>query len=160
MAMLDVYIVPTFTDHQGKKLTRKYLLDTQLTDDGSDMAAVLADVTATIVLLEVLTGAAVGPVMIEIDSGDSAIASGAFTDWRDYAFIRINDPLENGSNNLTVPMIDKTLYDYGPDGLYTGSVFLTALDLFLAKLAHPDDHSTIVRGAVQERKKKGGLSPI
>jgi hypothetical protein len=111
----DVYAKVQFNDAGNYPVERRFLLATQMQDDGSNMAAILTQLTALIAAIQAICWDNLEPATLEIVIPQGGAAANAAANNDTEAFCRYVDDVTGKVAHLSIPAWDDALFDKLPN---------------------------------------------
>ncbi len=125
----DVFAKIQFNDAGNFPNEKRYLLATQMADDGSNMAAILAQATSLVANIQALTWDNIEPLTLEIVIPQGGAAANVAANNDVEAFHRMTDDVTGEIAHFIVPAWDDAVYDKLPNNAMSSAYNLEADDI-------------------------------
>jgi hypothetical protein len=151
----DVFMKVQYNDAGNFIMEKRYLLDTQLLDDFSNLDDVNTNGEAVLGILNTLSWDNLNPVTYEIVIPNASAAANVASNNSIEAFLRLTDDVTGKPSHLQVPAWDDVVYDKLPNNTMS-SAFNTAAENIAGYTRNPvTGNAWTYIGAVNRGNKKG-----
>lgn len=127
MAPVPTFLYATYLDNANRRSTIAYRMATEAEDDGSNIAAVLADAAALETALNVLTEGQIEVTELRIQVGGGGAAPNIHANNQNVAFTRVFTGA--GKSSFEVPSWDDTVYSQDSNNLLSAAYNTAAQDV-------------------------------